>query len=472
MAIIKLIRISLINIIFIALLTSFYSCTQDKTNPSLAIFTDGVVLQNEYVDHYLLSTKYKPDNMPTEENLKEIVFNKAMEKVAVKEALLMEIDNDSLYQHIVAMNMRKMLYQHYVQSEMVNSVITDSLVNKFYNEYTPQHQVKYIMRPFIKSSSKEFIDSQQEKINEAYGLLKKGGKFEEVVKEFSQDIATNKKGGDIGWIIRESLGDAVLRAVIDTLPKFSYSTPFRGYGGFYIMYKGDQRDVPVPEFTGIRQRIVKSLSHSRRHLVDDKIDNRFNYLSSKYNFRSDEDRIQYIYEIAGAVKGESENKTLQFKNLTPKDKNKIIAEYDNGFIRLNELFADSKKSPINIVEFKNRFNNIAKRHIFSKHAIELHLIEEPVLKNNLEKMRVSLLRAILHKRLVKEKALEMIASDKENGKVEINKKRNEYEKQLQKSFENEMVEKYKFEFIGDNIKTALAYAAEKKVEQNIKQQKN
>ncbi len=62
--------------------------------------------------------------------------------------------------------------------------------------------------------------------------------------------------------------------------------------------------------------------------------------------------------------------------------------------------------------------------------------------------------------------------NKENSKVEVTKKRREYEKQLQKSFEDKMRDKYKFEFLSANFKSALAFTADKKVEQNKKLQKN
>ncbi len=203
----------------------------------LAEFAGGNVMVDEYLDHYLLSTQYKPEKLPTEENLIEIVEQKAFEKMSVTEAMDAGIDKDSLYNNILDNNNRRLLFQKYIQLEITNKIITDSLINKFYAEFSPQYKMRYIMRPFLESSSEQFISSQKDTIEQAYSMLKSGKTFKEVVEKYSQDISTNKKGGDLGWVIRESMGDEALRQVLDTLPDLTYSKPFKGYGGFYIMYQ-------------------------------------------------------------------------------------------------------------------------------------------------------------------------------------------------------------------------------------------
>ena len=85
--------------------------------------------------------------------------------------------------------------------------------------------------------------------------LNKGVEFGKIAENYSQDKTTNKKGGDLGWIILESMGDHVVRTVMDTLSDHSYSIPFRGFGGYYILYKGDHREVKVPPFKDIKSKI-------------------------------------------------------------------------------------------------------------------------------------------------------------------------------------------------------------------------
>ncbi len=443
-----------------------FGCSESKENSELASFKNGHVLTNEYIDHFLLSSKYKPDKLPTEENLKEIVLKKALEKMAVQEAESMNIDKDSLYQYVIQNNERRLLYQNYVQSEITPTVITDSLVQKFYSEFSPQYRMKYIMRPFLKNSTEEFLNSQKKKIEEAYKRLKNGDKFEDITQKYSQDISSNKKGGDIGWMIRESMGDEALREVYDTLTQYTYSKPFKGYGGYYILYKGKKREVSVPPFENIKQQIWKTLYQSRKIFIENAIDRRFKELSKKYHYQEFSDIVTKLLKKAGSNKNKPKTTTLNFGNLNNNDKATIIAKYDGGVITVKDLFADRKRSPTNEIEFFNRFKSISRQHLLSKHAKELNLQNVGALKEQLNNMKTSLLRTILYQRVVKDKVLELLSENKDLKGEEKIRKRSEYENSLRTEFENKLKIKYEFRFETKNFKKALEIALQKKKLQN------
>ncbi len=452
----------------IAIVLSIASCSKTDQNFVLAKFDNGTVNYKEYLDHYLLSTQYKPDKFPTIENLKEIVELKAIEKMAVQEALEQNIDKDSTYLTIVRNNERRLLFQKYVNSRFTDEVITDSLIRKFYNEYSPQYYMKYILRPIIKSSSPEFVQSQKDTIWEAYNMLIKGADFGDVAKKFSQDITTKNKGGEIGWIIEESMGDHIVRSVMDTLKENSISKPFRGYGGYYILYKGGHRDVEVPPFNQVRGRIWKSLYHSRRAYIQDLLDHRFDELSRKYHYQLHEDKIWKALKKAGYKRGVSKYRELDFSKLTDKDKKMKIADYDGGFIQLGDLFANSKKAPINKFEFDKRVESIAREHLIAKHANEINLQNVDELPEQLESMKTSLLRAILFQKKVKDKVDEQL---KELGAEKDPGKRNEIKIALQKKYEDYLKTKYNFSFVEKNFNKAIELATDAKKEFNLKNKK-
>lgn len=450
----------------LAVLISIESCSSDDQELQLASFSEGNIVFDEYLDHYLLSKQYKPDEFPTEENLKEIVSNKALEKMSIPEALNKGIDEDSLYVNVLRNNERRILFQKYVEVEATKKIITDSLINKFYKNFSPQYRMKYIMRPFLRNSSESFINSQREIIEKAYKSLKSGSKFEDVVSEFSQDISTNKKGGDLGWVIRESLGDEALRLVMDTLADFSYSKPFKGYGGYYIMYKGEKREVDVPPFESVKERIWKSLFHSRRAFVEDIVENRFIELSNKYKFKSLDDVINVIFTKISPNHKLSDSNPLNFDKLTPEDKLVKIATYVDGYILLGDLFADRKKAPTNKSEFFKRFDSISQQHLLAKHAYELNLQNDAVISAQLDKMKMSLLRTILYQREVKDKVEKTLSSLKDLKPEDKVRKRAEIENKLRSEFENEIKNKYNFSFENKNFSKALKLASIKKEEQN------
>ncbi|MEN8193116.1 MAG: peptidylprolyl isomerase [Bacteroidota bacterium] len=447
----------------------FISCTDSSKNHELALFDDGRVLYNEYLEHFLLSAKYKPDKFPTVENLKEIVELKAIEKMAVQEALVEGIDKDSAYISIVNNNERRLLYQKYVNSKFTNSIITDSLLQKFYNEYTPQYNMKYIMRPIVKTSTPKFIEKQKNKIWEAYKELKEGVEFGKVAEKYSQDKTTNKKGGDLGWIILESMGDHVVRTVMDTLSEHSYSIPFRGFGGYYILYKGDHREVKVPPYKDIKQRIWKSLYHSRRAYIQEALDKQFLELSKKHHYKLNDKAIDKALKKAGFNSDVSKYTDLNFGKLTNKDKLMKIAEYDGGYIPLGDLFANSKKAPINKFEFTKRLENLSEIHLISVYAKEINLQDIDELPEQIESMKTSLLRAILFQRKVGDKVDEMLRelkAEKDPGK------RNEIKTELRTEYENYLKTKYNFSFKEENFTDALDLATDAKKEQNLERSKS
>ncbi|MBK7106990.1 MAG: peptidylprolyl isomerase [Ignavibacteriae bacterium] len=444
----------------------FWNCSSNNENLVLAEFTGGNVLQNEYIDHYLLSTQYKPEKIPTQTNLEEIVSNKALEKISVLEALERNVDKDSIYLNIISNNERRLLYQNFIQNEISPKIISDSLINKFYAEFSPQYKMKYIMRPFLESSDEKFHLSQQKEINSAYEQLKNGKNFEEVVEIFSQDISTNKKGGDLGWIIRESVGDNAIRIVMDTLSQFNYSSPFKGYGGYYILYKGEKREVEVPAFDEVKQKIWQSLFHSRRVFIQNLINEQINVLEKKYNFKLFNSKIENILSLVENAKSE----TINFDKIIDNEQKTILAEYSNGKIYLSDIFAERKKSPTNRNEFFQRLSGIKEQHLISKYAKEQGLNEDQELQNQIGKIKTSLLSTILYQKAVKNKVNEELQKVTNLPDLEKVKYRSEKEKALRTEFENFLKEKYYFKFLTSNFETALNKASELKAKQNLEKQ--
>ena len=367
-----------------------------------------------------------------------------------------------------------------MRTQIIDMVVTDSLIQEFYSQYTPQHRMYYIMRPVLKTSTKKFGKSQRDTISYVYKLLKSGQKFEYLAKKYSQDITTNKKGGDLGFVVRESIGDAKLRAVMDTLKSFSYSKPVRGYEGYYILYKGEQRNVPVPPLSTIKAKIWSTLFHTRRHLIRDKEKEHFNKFAKDYNYKENINVKEEIIEKAGG-KNADKLKLLDFDKLTKDDMKKNIATYDQGSIKVYELFAQRKKAPDNLESFEKKLTSIAKQHILACRAKDLGLHNSDEIKQQAEKMRQSLLRTIFTEKEIKEKAQVILDSLKiemskemKGGKLKdyLQKKRFELEKEFKLNIEAQLKQKYNFKFIKKNFSKALDEARKMKEQQNLKRSKN
>ncbi|KAA3616347.1 MAG: hypothetical protein DWQ05_11465 [Calditrichaeota bacterium] len=451
-----LIQLPVVVVFILTLLTA--SCTKSSDDIYLARFDGGEVSQREYVDHYLASTQYKPEQWPTEENLQEIVKTKALKKMTILEAEELGYRKDSTYIETLAKNESRVLFTRYMRDEIINKVISDSLVNKFHTEFSPQTNMFYIMRPFVVESSAEFISSQKDTIEHAYKLLQKGKPFAEVAARYSQDIASNKKGGDIGYIIPESMGDIILRAAMDTMATNTFSKPIKGIGGYYILFKGKTRKVVIPPLAQVRDRIWKTLFRTRRHLIQAKVDKTISEVGPRYNYRKNDAAVETIKrKLTGKSKYDALD-SVKPDHLSEDELKIVLATFDGGEVKVADIFADAKKAPENISGFNKKLMSLIEQHVLALHARELNFQEIPEIKSQLINIREELLRSLLYKNAVKDKIAAQLQLANQNNESGKQKNNFDIERELREKFESMVEKKYNFKFVNGSFGPALTEA--------------
>jgi len=459
-------------LLFFIALFLFTSCSKKVDNLPLATFDGGNVTIKEYVDHFLLSTRYKPDVMPSVENLREIVFNKAMEKISELEARARGFDKDSSLIQDLHDRLDVTLFQRYMRTEIIDQVITDSLIRKFYEGYSPQYHMYYILRVVPDDASPELVKTQKDTIQLIYQWLNEGKDFKELAKKYSQDLLSRPKGGDLGFLIKESMGDAKLREVMEALPESSYSKPVRGVAGYYILYKGEKREVPVPPLDQIRGRIWQTLYRTRRHDIEKVVRKRFQQLIPVYNYQVDSAVVRTIFEKTGAGKNlHDDTQPINPDALTEKDFDLIVATYKGGEITAREIFADRKKRPEDVWEFWKRLDLLAQQKLFAQDARKKGLDKLPEFRQDGETIFKALLREKVIQQEIKSHVQAKLDSirkvqaenlSSEDLKLFIVKKRTELENKYRGDFEDRMKKKYHLEYVLKNFATALKTAEKQK----------
>ncbi|NIA28369.1 MAG: hypothetical protein GWP06_00475 [Actinobacteria bacterium] len=455
-----------------------YSCGQQKDSAKLAVFDGGTVTQKEYIDHFLSSTMYKPGLMPSEKNLLDIVFQKAMEKIAVLEAQSRKMDTDSVLVSGAKKIADTNLAQKYMRAKVINRVVTDSLIKKFYNSFTPQYHMRYILRIVSDRTPATTLKAQQDTINIIYKLLRKGQKFEDLAKEYSQDMVSKSKGGDIGYVIEESLGDAKLRRVMETLPEESYSKPFRGVSGYYIFYKGETRNVSVPEFDKVRLKIWQTLYRTRRYQIEQQAKELFKKLAPLYHFKLNKSAVKQIIKKAktGKIKM-GDNILLEPGLLTNKELSLVLASCDGGKITGWDIFSDRKKAPTDKREFDKRLNLLTQQMVFAQDARKMGYDKTPEFENQEKDILDAFLRQGLYQKEVKDIVNVKVDSLREIEKdilsphdlrLKLVEQKTKLENKYRTDFENRMKEKYHFKYIEKNFTGAVKAATKRKKEENEK----
>ena len=451
---------SIFIILLLITINVIISCgTKDKP---LAVFDGGQVTQSEYIELYLASTEHKPEKMPDVKNLKKLVTRLAMEKIPVLEARAHNIQNDSSFINGFTRIKYSFLYTPYISNAIGNKIITDSLIKSFYKHFTPQYKLLYIECPYEKSTKKMKRDS----IEKIYKELLLGRSFTDMMNQLKE----NKKSfraGDYGWVISESIANENLRKAMESLSVNTFSNVIDTQHEFQIIYIANKRDVPVPEFDKVKDKIKNSLIKTRKGELEEAVKQRLKELKKKYNYK-----IDYAFEK------EIENKVIHhvskkyfkydFEDLSQEDMERYIATYDGGGVRLKELFERRHKRPDNMIEFRERLEVMARLHLFGKNALELGLDKSPEYKDELDKLFDKYLAYTIVSRNVEKKVkarIDSLIKNKSMNSLEINRERALITRDVKAEYERKLRKKYHYKYITENFDVALKEALHQKMEQ-------
>ncbi len=148
------------------------------------------------------------------------------------------------------------LVRAYLQDYIKNNPVSDDLLKAEYDKIKSQMgDTEYKVRHALvatEADAKAMIDQ-----------LKKGGKFDKLASEKSQDPGSKAKGGDLGWISTGSVvkpfGDALKQ-----LKKGQYTTtPVQSQFGWHIIKLEDTRPVQAPPFEEVKNNLRQRMQQQQ-----------------------------------------------------------------------------------------------------------------------------------------------------------------------------------------------------------------
>lgn len=226
----------------------------------------------DLLDLEILNKKYKEDETEKENIKSQIdeIKKSAKENNTTLENLLSYYgfdSEDALKDYLKLSYRREKAVNDYLKKD-----IKDSEINKYYeDEVYGDIKAKHILispdtTNDMTTEQKEAAEKKAKK--EAEDIIKKldkGDKFEDLAKKYSDDSATAKKGGDLGWI---STGDMVeeFDAAAFKLKKGKYTTsPVKTTYGYHVIYKVDEKS--KPKLKSVKTTIINDLV--KQKLEDD-----------------------------------------------------------------------------------------------------------------------------------------------------------------------------------------------------------
>lgn len=205
----------------------------------------------DLLDTEILNNKYKEDDSEKEylnNQVKELKSSAEKNKISYSELLSYYgfKDDDAVKDYFRLTYRRDKAVNEYVKKDIKDSEIEKYYEDEVYGDIKAKH---ILIAPDTSDdmTTEEKEKAEKEAKKEAEDIIKKlddGEDFEKLAKKYSDDSATAKKGGDLGWI---STGDMVdeFDSAAFKLKKGKYTDePVKTTYGYHIIYKVDEKDKP------------------------------------------------------------------------------------------------------------------------------------------------------------------------------------------------------------------------------------
>ena len=232
------------------------------------IKTSNISKLVDMIDHQLFDEKYKADD---EENqaVKEQIDQ-------LKESYSDETTFQSVIQQYFGVNseeeLEDKLHLEYKRNKAVEEFVADNLTDKEIEDYYDENIIgdikasHILITPDVDSDATE---EEQEKAEEkakkqAEKIIKRldeGEDFAELAKEYSDDEATAKNGGDLDYFNTDDMDENFMEAVKKLKNDEYTKEPVKTQYGYHIILKVDQKE--KPKLKEVKDTIKETLANNK-----------------------------------------------------------------------------------------------------------------------------------------------------------------------------------------------------------------
>ncbi len=187
------------------------------------------------------------------QKLKEYLDSYINQIVLYKEAEREGIDRREDIKENLEKYRRRLLIQA-IGQEIEGQKISEEDIKNYYNQNSKNLEEVRVSHIFIKLDPARGITKDEVRIKAdiVAKRARAGEKFENLVDEFSDDSASKKRGGDIGYISRERLSPQIENKIF-SLKEGEVSDPIETENGFHIIKVTEK--AKVPPLDQVKERI-------------------------------------------------------------------------------------------------------------------------------------------------------------------------------------------------------------------------
>ncbi|MBP9020894.1 MAG: peptidylprolyl isomerase [Syntrophobacterales bacterium] len=189
----------------------------------------------------------------------------------------------------VEMIVNEYLARAYVEQEILGGVtVSDEEVEKFYRdnqsafENPEQLRVRHILISVKPGASDEEKNAAKKKTTDILERVKKGEDFAKLAEEHSEDPGSRQKGGDLGYIARNTTMPELEQAAF-ALEVGRVSGPVETAFGFHLIKVEEKKKASVAPFDQVKEEVRrKTLQEAKQKKVSSFIDQAFKDAGVKF----------------------------------------------------------------------------------------------------------------------------------------------------------------------------------------------
>jgi peptidyl-prolyl cis-trans isomerase SurA len=232
-------------------------------------------------------------------------------------------------------------------------------------ERTPQIKASHILVDVYNDSGA--VDSAEalSKVQKAYALVKDGGDFAEVVRQYSDDSGTKDNGGDLGFFERRMMVKEFDEAAFN-LNVGEVSDIVKTNYGYHIIKVTEKTS--LQDFETSKEELKKIFRNTRYNTIYDEL---VSSLRTKYNYKEENNSLSFIADRSDSLKFGSEHpKYEEFKDMA-------MFSYAGKTVSAGEFMEKTKISNdyqgkfINMESLTSALNKISSDYLLEEEAIHL-----------------------------------------------------------------------------------------------------
>ena len=189
----------------------------------------------------------------------------------------------------VEMIVNEYLARAYVEQEILGGVtVSDEEVEKFYKgnqsafESPEQLRVRHILISVKPGASDEEKNAARKKTTDILERVKKGEDFAKLAEEHSEDPGSRQKGGDLGYIARNTTMPELEQAAF-ALEVGRVSGPVETAFGFHLIKVEGKKKASIAPFDQVKEEVRrKTLQEAKQKKVSSFIDQAFKDAGVKF----------------------------------------------------------------------------------------------------------------------------------------------------------------------------------------------